>query len=153
MSLNRSKVIKPSLTLKEAPKDIKRLEILKPLSTPTMGERHNTALSKEKRLETLAKPVTKVTATQSQGDRKLSDTKGNPKSSTATTKTTSLTEQLFAKSKKNSNKSGEKDAPVVDEATAMDIEDEVKEGIDWSDEEKGEDDDEDSDDDSDDSSD
>lgn len=118
-----------------------------------MGERHNTALSKEKRLETLAKPVTKVTATQSQGDRKLSDTKGNPKSSTATTKTTSLTEQLFAKSKKNSNKSGEKDAPVVDEATAMDIEDEVKEGIDWSDEEKGEDDDEDSDDDSDDSSD
>ncbi|KAL3923092.1 MAG: hypothetical protein SGILL_001850 [Bacillariaceae sp.] len=45
-----------------SPKDIKQLEILKPHSTPSMGQRHKQSLEKEKRLEVASRPIQKKIA-------------------------------------------------------------------------------------------
>ena len=42
-----------------APKDVKRLEVLKPINTPSMGERYKQSIEKEKRLEAASRPIQK----------------------------------------------------------------------------------------------
>ena len=49
-ALSRSK-------LEEAPKDIKRIEVLKPSNIPSVGEQYDMAIAKEKRLEVAQQPV------------------------------------------------------------------------------------------------
>ena len=97
-----------------APKDVKQLELLRPIKTPSMGERLKQLLEKEKRLEAASRPLQKTTQVEKASD----DSEGKKKS----------------KKKKRSAK--KKAAPVVDvPENALEEEDEVEEGIDWSDEE------------------
>lgn len=79
-----------------------------------MGERLKQLLEKEKRLEAASRPLQKTTQVEKASD----DSEGKKKS----------------KKKKRSAK--KKAAPVVDvPENALEEEDEVEEGIDWSDEE------------------
>lgn len=48
-----------------APKDVKQLEVLRPHSTPSMGQRHKRSLEKEKRLEVASKPIQSKSSTSS----------------------------------------------------------------------------------------
>ena len=49
--------IKARSQLLEAPKDVKRLEVLKPSNVPTMNDRYEASIAKEKRLEQASQPV------------------------------------------------------------------------------------------------
>mmetsp|Transcript_1910 Transcript_1910/g.3371 ORF Transcript_1910/g.3371 Transcript_1910/m.3371 type:complete len:128 (-) Transcript_1910:453-836(-) len=83
-----------------------------------MGERHEAALGKEKRLESVARPVARI-------DEKVqSETKDNSEGS----KTKKAVKPALG---------NEKLKKKLTEDEAMQQEDEVKEGIDWSDEEGG----------------
>jgi hypothetical protein len=101
-----------------APKDVKQLEILKPINTPSMGERYKQALEKEKRLEAASRPIQK----QTESKRKAS----------------SEGEEQPAVSKKNKRAKrikGGVPSGKLDE-NALNQQDEVKEGINWSDDEE-----------------
>ena len=47
-------------TLADAPKDVRRLEALKPPNVPGMRERYESAVAKERRLEVATRPATKA---------------------------------------------------------------------------------------------
>jgi len=112
-TLDRSK-------LSEAPKDVKKLEILKPVNAPVMKERYEAAISKEKRLEAATKPQVKATPKAS----KKEDTKKRQQKS----------ESLEGKKRKKAKKTSDI-VEDVGEETALATKDEVAEGIDWSDNE------------------
>jgi hypothetical protein len=97
------------------PKDVKQLEILRPVNTASMGVRFKQSLEKEKRLEITSRPVEK----QSDGKRKAS----NDANAAPPIKRVS--------NKKNKNKS----VGNLDER-ALDQDDKVEEGIHWSDDEE-----------------
>merc|ERR1712070_843765 len=58
-----------------APKDVKQLEVLKPHSAPSMGQRFKQSLEKEKRLEAASKPIQSKKSAKSDVDEALE--KGN----------------------------------------------------------------------------
>jgi hypothetical protein len=96
-----------------APKDVKRLEILKPVNTPSMAERYKQALEKEKRLEAASRPAQK----QSSKDEKKDDAE--------------------KKKKRSKKKKKIQAAPRSHEnAEALEQQDQVEEGINWSDDEE-----------------
>jgi hypothetical protein len=98
------------------PKDVKQLEILKPINTASMGARFKLSLEKENRLEAASRPVQK----QSDGKRKASGGED------------ALSSKKKAPRKKNKiTKSG----GTFDEG-ALDQDDQVEEGINWSDSEE-----------------
>lgn len=102
--------------LGEAPKDVKRLEVLKPTEELDMGARYDAAIAKEKRLEEVTRPVTK---TEEQG--------------------TKNEEGEEEKASKKTSKKKKKKA-VVNEADlantkVLEEDDELEEGIDWTDDE------------------
>jgi len=103
------------------PKDVKRLEILRPVNTPSMGIRFKQLLEKEKRLEVASRPIQK----QSDGKRKASETEENSSSSS--------TKKAPKKKLKKSKSTG----GTMDE-NALDQDDQVEEGINWSDDEEEE---------------
>ena len=96
-----------------APKDVKRLEVLKPVNIPSMGERLKQALEKERRLEAASRPAQKeAIGTEKEKEEespKRQDRKRKKK------KTASQTQV-------NKNALNEKD--------------EVQEGVDWSDDDE-----------------
>lgn len=96
-----------------APKDVKQLEVLKPINTPSMAERYKQALEKEKRLEAASRPAQK----QSRKDEKKDE--GDH-------------------TKKQSKKKKKKEpAPRAQEnAKSLEQQDQVEEGINWSDDEE-----------------
>ena len=105
-----------------APKDVKQLEVLRPHSAPSMGQRYKQSLEKEKRLEAASKPV------QSKRSSSASSEKDNEEKASKTG------------SKKNKKKNKNRGKSDVDKAleqgdTSIDQADEVEEGINWSDEE------------------
>lgn len=98
-----------------APRDVKQLELLKPIKTPAMGERLKQLLEKEKRLEAASRPLQKTNEV-----KEKSKEDGEEKKKT--------------KKRKRSNK--KKSTPIIDvPENALEEEDEVQEGIDWSDDE------------------
>mmetsp|Transcript_60350 Transcript_60350/g.69347 ORF Transcript_60350/g.69347 Transcript_60350/m.69347 type:complete len:439 (+) Transcript_60350:303-1619(+) len=97
-----------------SPNDVKQLEVLRPVSIPSMGQRYKQSLEKEKRLEAANKPFQKPG-------------KGNIQK-----------KETMNKRKSKKNKHGKK---MVDDGETMpqgniDQEDEVEEGINWSDDEE-----------------
>lgn len=110
-------VVKERALLGEAPKDIKRLEVLKPTSEPNMGARHDASIAKEKRLEEVTRPAT---AKRSQQEAKKEE------------KT----------SKKPAKKKQKVEVNKADLANtgALEEDDEVAEGINWSESESSDDD-------------
>lgn len=102
-----------------APKDVKQLEILKPVNKPSMSERYQQALEKEKRLEAASRPIVQ----KKQSKRKSGEEEEDEP-------------LVSSKKQKRSKKNKKKATPTgkYDEG-ALDQQDEVEEGIDWSDEE------------------
>jgi hypothetical protein len=115
-----SQAIKDRANLNDvAPKDVKQLEVLKPLQTPSMGERHKQSLEKEKRQEVATRPVQKTTTHQQ--EEKMKDSEGGP----------------FSKNKRKKKKvRAMASAGESARDGSLDQEDEVEEGINWSDEEE-----------------
>lgn len=108
--------------LNEAPKDIKRLEALKPSNVPSMRERYEASIAKEKRLEQASQPAlsdaAKKRARSEAAKQKEERDDDEPKSKKAKKK----------KQKKEKVEVNQKDLENVD---ALEEADEVQEGIDW----------------------
>lgn len=111
-----------------APKDVKQLEVLKPLQTPSMGERYIQSLEKEKRLEVASRPVQKTSSSSSSAaasgpNKEQQDDDESPSGGKS------------KKRKKMKSKRGKTSAPAVEGIVDGDLdeEDEVQEGINWSD--------------------
>jgi hypothetical protein len=95
-----------------APKDVKQLEVLKPVNTPSMGDRYKQAMEKEKRLEAASRPAQKQTSKDGKKDE-------------------------AENKKKQSKKKKKAPAPRAQEnAKALEQQDQVEEGINWSDDEE-----------------
>lgn len=123
-------------TLPDAPKDVRRLEALKPTNVPTMRERYESAIAKEKRLEAATQPAMKASKKDNDDDknkRKRKDMEANESGEEEEN------EEEVAASKKKTKPKKKKKAVVVNEddlnnVEALEEEDEVQEGI-WSDSE------------------
>lgn len=103
-----------------APRDVKQLELLKPIHTPSMGTRYKESLEKEKRLEAASRPLQKAAQQAKE------------------TGTEEPREKNSKKRKRSNKRGGEADAPNVSYVPkdALEQEDEVREGVDWSDDDK-----------------
>lgn len=101
-----------------APKDVKQLEILKPINTPSMGERYKQSMEKEKRLEAASRPLQK----QKEIKRKAEDEDEEP--------------VVSKKNKRAKRKNGKDNSSAKLDENALRQEDEVEEGINWSDDEE-----------------
>lgn len=104
-----------------APRDVKQLELLRPMNTPSMGARYKESLEKEKRLEAATRPLQK-TAEQTKEDAEDDDSE----------------EKKSNKRKRSKKKKSKAEAPKMSDVLkdALEQEDEVHEGIDWSDDEE-----------------
>lgn len=108
-----------------APNDVKQLEVLRPYSVPSMGQRYKQSLEKEKRLEAAIKPVqSKTSSSRSRSEKEKSEGNDNEKKGSKNNE----------KKKKNRSKS-EVDRALEQGNTSLDQADDVEEGINWSDEE------------------
>mmetsp|Transcript_19836 Transcript_19836/g.39711 ORF Transcript_19836/g.39711 Transcript_19836/m.39711 type:complete len:888 (-) Transcript_19836:44-2707(-) len=131
-------VIQGRSTLVDAPKDIRRLEALKPTNTPSMGKRYEASVAKEKRLEAATQPVMKAkTKASLNADGEGSKMKSGNKRNSDEVNDESDSEEEAQKRKKTKPRAKKKKA-VVNEADlknveALNEEDEVEEGIVWSD--------------------
>jgi hypothetical protein len=92
---------------------VRQLEILRPTNTPSMSERYKQAIEKEKRLEVASRPAQKQQAVKAEEATKEQATK-----------------KKKPKKKKKVGPLGQSNEKALDE------EDEVEEGIDWSDDEE-----------------
>ena len=120
-------------TLPDAPKDVRRLEALKPTNVPTMRERYESTIAKEKRLEAATQPAMKASNDNDKNKRKRKDMEANESGEEEEN------EEEVAASKKKTKPKKKKKAVVVNEddlnnVEALEEEDEVQEGI-WSDSE------------------
>ena len=98
-----------------APRDVKQLELLKPIKIPAMGERLKQLLEKEKRLEAASRPLQKTNEVKEKSKEDGEEKK---------------------KTKKRKRSKKKKSTPMIDvPENALEEEDEVQEGIDWSDDE------------------
>ena len=62
-------VVQERATLVDAPKDVRRLEALKPSNVPSMRERYDAAVSKEKRLEAATNPLVSPSSNKNPGGK------------------------------------------------------------------------------------
>jgi len=120
--------IKARSQLQEAPKDVKRLEVLKPSNVPTMNDRYEASIAKEKRLEQASQPVLSDAAKRS--EREVA---GMP---SKVAKDAEGSEDDGERSKsKNTRKQKKKKLEVnkkdLENIGALEEQDEVQEGIDW----------------------
>lgn len=122
-TLSRSK-------LEEAPKDIKRIEVLRPNNVPSMGERHEMAIAKEKRLEVAEQPVLSEAA-----KKKAEEEKKNAKQQEKKEKDMAQKREKKSQKKKKKFEVNEDDLKNVE---ALNEDDEVQEGVEWSDSGSGE---------------
>lgn len=108
-----------------APKDVKQLEVLRPSSAPSMGQRYKQSLEKEKRLEAASKPIQSKSSSAS-----TSNKKENSGSNDNEEKKTSV------KKKRKKRGKSKVDEAIEQGNTSLDQADEVEEGINWSDDEE-----------------
>ncbi len=117
-----AEAVKARSKLNEAPKDIKRLEALKPSNVPSMNERYEASIAKEKRLEQASQPAlsdaAKKRARSEAAKQKEERDDDEPKSKKSKKK----------KQKKEKVEVNQKD---LDNVGALEEDDEVQEGIDW----------------------
>ena len=116
-------------SLNEAPKDIKRLEALKPAEESKMKERHDASIAKEKRLISTTQPriSKKAKAKAALEAKKAMEEQQNKKTTTISKSSTKITKT------KKPFQINEVDLKNVESLGELD---EVKEGIDWSDDEE-----------------
>jgi hypothetical protein len=114
--------------LQESPKDIPRLEFLRPISTPSMKERHESAMEKERKLLEASRP-----SPSTLGKRKLNDDSSDDEDAKEDKEEKKPEKN---KKKKQTKPAVKKESLATIRAGALpDQDDEVLEGIDWSDEE------------------
>lgn len=130
----------------DAPKDVRRLEALKPTNTPSMRERYDSSVSKEKRLEAATDPLV---GSKKKGDaaKGKGEDKTNGKRKKAETVDEESDDEKFEEEEEQPKitkqpKSKKRKAAVINEADLKNVEalkeeDEVQEGIVWSDSESG----------------
>ena len=111
--------------LEEAPKDIRRIEVLKPNNVPSMGERYEMATAKEKRLEAAEQPVLSAASQRKAQEEKKAQEQAEKKERQKANR-----HEKKLKKKKLKMEVNEEDLKNVG---ALKEEDEVEEGIDWSD--------------------
>jgi len=116
-----AKAILDRSKLEEAPKDVKKLEILKPLDVSCMKERYEAAIAKERRLETATKPEFASSGKKGKKEEAASHVTKQKKTSKKT------------KTKWRRNKDDVEAKDIGEEA--LNKADEVAQGIDWSDDE------------------
>ena len=109
-----------------APKDVKQLEVLRPVNTPSMGDRFQQAIEKEKRLEVASRPIqkTKQPSQKEDVDDDVDDEE-EPKVLSKAAK------KRKRKAKNNAIKRGK-----LDEFALEQQKDTLEEGIDWSDDDE-----------------
>jgi hypothetical protein len=110
-----------------APKDVKQLEVLRPSSAPSMGQRYKQSLEKEKRLEAASKPI------QSKSSSVSNSSKKENSGSNDNEKNVSKTGEKKKRKKRGKSKV---DEAIEQGKTSLDQADEVEEGINWSDDEE-----------------
>jgi hypothetical protein len=110
--------VKGRSLLGEAPKDVKRLEVLKPTEEPDMGARHDAAIAKEKRLEQVTRPVSKAEKQDAKWEEEAEEEK----------------ETCKKKSKKKKKKAVVNEEDLAN-TQVLEEDDELAEGIDWTDDE------------------
>lgn len=114
--------------LEEAPKDIKHLEILRPANTPTMKERYDMTIAKERRLEVASQPeLSKVALEKNKKIKEDAVSKDN-----AASKDNGEGKGGQKKNAANKKRNLEVDEQALKNTKALELEDEVQEGIDWS---------------------
>jgi hypothetical protein len=107
-----------------SPKNVKQLEILKPLSTPSMGRRHMDSLEKEKRLEMASRPIQSKASTSN----KDTDTKDDDYVAEH-----GKTKDRRKKNKRRNKNMAKNESDMLDKKVGMDQKDLV-EDLNWSDE-------------------
>jgi nucleolar complex protein 2 len=121
--------------LQEAPKDVVRLECLRPHSEPSMKERHEVAVEKERKsLEAsrlLARPEAGKKGKEADEDAMDEDDDANEEDE----ESTSNKKKKNKKRKKSTVEALRANAPVLASEEQLEEDDQVQEGIDWSDEE------------------
>ncbi|KAL9178409.1 hypothetical protein ACHAXT_000056 [Thalassiosira profunda] len=121
-------------TLVDAPKDVRRLEALKPSNVPSMGERYDAAVAKEKRLEAAAQPAMRKKVNADEGRKEAKGKRKMAMEGVGNDSDVDSEEEAAATKKRK--KQPKKKKVVVNEADlnnvqALEEEDEVQEGI-WS---------------------
>ena len=128
--------IKGRSTLADAPMDVRRLEALKPSQTPSMRERYENAVAKEKRLEAATQPAMKAGFQQMVKDAKKEEKANRKRKNDEDSDGDEEAEAEVKKAETKKSKPKKKKKIVVNEADLKNVEaleqdDEVKEGI-WS---------------------
>jgi len=128
-------------TLADAPKDVRRLEALKPTNIPAMRERYEAAVAKEKRLEAATQPIMKINKKADDGMAKKDRKNKRKKTDEVESNESDADSEEDAKKSKKPKPRKKKKAAVVNEAALKNVgalkeEDEVQEGIAWSDSEE-----------------
>lgn len=108
--------------LAEAPKDIKRLEALKPEGAPNMRERHDLATAKEMKLDAAFQPRIRRSTNEASSTKVEMEQEAKNSSS--------------MKKVNTQHKAEKYDQLALQNVSVIDEEDEVKEGVDWSDDEE-----------------
>jgi len=136
--LARSKLI-------EAPKDIRRIEVLKPNNAPSMGERYDMAIAKERRLEVASQPEVGRAAKEKAKKMKqqaMEDAQAQAQAKKDKDSNSTGTSNRKSKGKgKGKINSLRLDEEALQNVEALEEEDEVQEGIDWSESEEDSDED------------
>ena len=97
------------------------MEVLRPVNTPSMGERYKKLIEKEKRLEASTRPVQKHSESKQDAPENESSKAKKKKTNAPKTKKAVSTSEINL---------GDNESSLLEE-------DEVKEGIDWSSDEEG----------------
>mmetsp|Transcript_9672 Transcript_9672/g.21808 ORF Transcript_9672/g.21808 Transcript_9672/m.21808 type:complete len:879 (-) Transcript_9672:95-2731(-) len=127
-------------TLADAPKDVRRLEALKPTNIPSMRERYDSAVAKEKRLEAATQPVMKQSYKDAVAAKKK-DAKAKAKRKKNGEDDSDDSDVEAKEEEEKKTKPRKKKKPkVVNQADLKNVEalkeeDEVQEGVAWSDSE------------------
>ena len=122
-----SNAVEKRSKLQQAPKDVTRLECLRPVNVPSMGERHKAAIEKE------AKRIGGPTPTGKKQES-TKETRSEPDD-----KVSEENETKQAKKKKKSKKQVEstirpaQNHKAKEDPNVLEQEDDVQEGVDWSD--------------------
>merc|ERR1712028_326507 len=112
-----------------APKDIKLLEVLRPPTVPRMGRRHKISLDKEKAMGMVNKPVqAKVVPTKKGGGGEATNAKDEDADADPNNK-------KRKKNKRRKRQLATANALLDTNRDALAQQDEVEDGINWSDDE------------------
>eukprot|EP00559_Dactyliosolen_fragilissimus_P001736 CAMPEP_0184860358 /NCGR_PEP_ID=MMETSP0580-20130426/5250_1 /TAXON_ID=1118495 /ORGANISM="Dactyliosolen fragilissimus" /LENGTH=862 /DNA_ID=CAMNT_0027357427 /DNA_START=76 /DNA_END=2664 /DNA_ORIENTATION=+ len=123
-------VVQARSQLEEAPKDIKHLEVLKPNNEPSMSERYDSAIAKEKRLEAAMQPaIDEKSAIKASGKRDDNDDIRKGKDATSS-------DVAGKKQKEKSKKKLAVNMEDLKNVGALEEQDKVAEGINWSESEE-----------------